>query len=84
MIVGVIDAQNLVEVDAARICRPIVVRVKSNQRMPSATTATPQETIVTLRTSTPATLTARESWATADAGTPSWPWTFSTISSAMF
>ena len=57
-------------VAAARIWSPMRVRVKRSARSPSATTATTTATIVTLRTSTPHTVTARFSEATDAAGSP--------------
>ena len=57
-------------VAAARICRPIRVRVSSSARSDNATAATTTATMVTFRTSTPQTVIARLSDATDAAGSP--------------
>ena len=57
-------------VAAARICRPIVVRPSRSASSPSATTATTTARIVTLRMSTPCTVTTSFSDATETAGSP--------------
>ena len=63
-------ARSRKSVAAARMCRPIVVRAAGARAAPRATAATTMATIVTLRTSTPPTSTARFSGATDDAGSP--------------